>query len=157
MPSRNALPSNARSIAIALLNARLADGIDLALAAKQAHWNVRGLQFIAVHEMLDKLRDDLDGHVDTLAERVTALGGIALGTTQSTAKATTLAPYPTDITAIPEHLAALADRVALLGNAVRANIDEAASAGDADTADIFTGMSRDLDKWLWFLEAHLPT
>jgi len=157
MHTRNTLESNAKALSIDLLNARVADTIDLALAAKQAHWNVRGPQFIAVHEMLDKLRDTLDEHVDTMAERVAALGGVALGTAQTTAKATTLPPYPTNIHAVPDHLAAMADRIAKLGAAVRTNIDETDDAGDADTADILTGVSRDLDKWLWFIEAHLHT
>jgi starvation-inducible DNA-binding protein len=156
MLTRNSLDSNARSAAISLLNARVADTIDLALAAKQAHWNIRGPSFIGVHEMLDKLRATLDQHVDTMAERVSALGGIARGTTQDAAEST-LPPYPTDIRAIPDHLSALAERIAALGGAVRENIDDADDAGDADTADIFTAVSRDLDKWLWFIEAHQPT
>lgn len=156
MLTRNSLDSNARSAAISLLNARVADTIDLALAAKQAHWNIRGPSFIGVHEMLDKLRATLDQHVDTMAERVSALGGIARGTTQDAAEST-LPPYPTDIRAIPDHLCALAERIAALGGAVRENIDDADDAGDADTADIFTAVSRDLDKWLWFIEAHQPT
>jgi starvation-inducible DNA-binding protein len=153
--TKNDLKSNAKQVAIELLNARVADGIDLALVTKQAHWNLKGPQFIAVHEMLDGFRDELDEHVDTMAERVTQLGGTALGTTQVVAKGTTLAPYPTDIYAIKDHLAALIDRYAALANAVRKNIDDAAEAGDADTADIFTGVSRGLDKALWFLEAHV--
>ena len=156
MLTRNSLDSDARSAAISLLNARVADTIDLALAAKQAHWNIRGPSFIGVHEMLDKLRADLDRHVDTMAERVSALGGIARGTTQYAAESI-LPPYPTEIRAIPEHLSALAERLATLGGAVRDNIDDADDAGDADTADIFTNVSRDLDKWLWFIEAHQPT
>lgn len=157
MRTHNTLDTNAKTASITLLNARLADTIDMALAAKQAHWNVRGPQFIAVHEMLDKLRAALDTHVDTMAERVTALGGVALGTAQTTAKATKLKAYPTNIHAIPDHLGALAERMAQLGGAVRTNIDEADEAGDAATADILTAASRDLDKWLWFIEAHQPT
>jgi starvation-inducible DNA-binding protein len=151
----NNLNDNAKKAAIALLNVRVAEGIDLALATKQAHWNLKGLQFIAVHEMLDGFRTQLDGHVDTMAERVVQIGGTALGTTQAVAKTSTLSPYPTDIYAVHEHLTALIQRYATFANALRQSIDEAAEAGDADTSDIFTNASRDLDKALWFLEAHL--
>jgi starvation-inducible DNA-binding protein len=154
-PTRNDLKSNAKQVAIELLNARVADGIDLALLTKQAHWNIKGPQFIAIHEMLDGFRTEIDDHVDTMAERVVQLGGTALGTTQVVAKGSTLPPYPTDIYATKDHLAALIERFAACANAVRRNIDEAAEAGDADTADIFTGVSRGLDKALWFLEAHV--
>lgn len=149
------LPSNARSTVIGILNARLADSIDLALLTKQAHWNLRGPNFISVHEMLDPLRTELDGHVDTMAERIVQLGGIALGTTQAVAGATALPPYPTDIVAVTDHLHALIERYAAVAAAVRQGIDASDEAGDKDTADILTGYSRALDKALWFLEAHL--
>ncbi len=150
----NDLQANAKKTAIALLNARVADSIDLALATKQAHWNLKGPRFIAVHEMLDGFRATLDGHVDTMAERVAQLGGTALGTTQDVAKSSKLEPYPTDIYSIEDHLAALISRYAAAANTMRKSIDEADEAGDANTADIFTAASRDLDKSLWFLEAH---
>jgi starvation-inducible DNA-binding protein len=153
--TQNDLASNSKQVSIGLLNARLADGIDLALLTKQAHWNIKGPHFIALHEMIDGFRTEIDGHVDTMAERVVQLGGTALGTTQTVAKATTLAPYPTDIYASKDHLAALIERYATAANLVRKGIDQAAEAGDADTADIFTGYSRALDKALWFLEAHV--
>ena len=151
----NDLKSNAKKVAIELLNARLADGIDLALLTKQAHWNLKGPQFIAVHEMIDGFRTEIDTHVDTMAERVVQLGGTALGTTQTVAKGTTLTAYPTDIHKIEDHLHALIERYGKAANTVRAAIDEADEAGDADTADIFTAYSRALDKALWFLEAHV--
>jgi len=152
--TQNDVPSNAKSVAIQLLNARLADTIDLALLTKQAHWNIKGPQFIALHEMIDGFRGEIDGYVDTIAERAVQLGGTALGTTQVVAKATTLAPYPIDIYTSKDHLAALIERYGSVANAMRKAIDEADEAGDKDTADIFTEVSRGLDKSLWFLEAH---
>ena len=152
--TKNDLPSNTKSTAIDLLNKQLALGIDLALLTKQAHWNLKGPEFIAIHEMIDDFRSQLDEHVDTMAERVVQLGGTALGTTQTVAKGTTLEPYPTDIHKIKDHLAALIERYGRVANAARKAIDEADEAGDADTADIFTAYSRALDKALWFLEAH---
>jgi starvation-inducible DNA-binding protein len=154
-PTKNNLKSNAKSVSIELLNARVADCIDLALLTKQAHWNLKGRQFIGVHEMLDGFRTQVDDFVDTMAERITQLGGTALGTTQTTAKGTTLPAYPVDIYTIPDHLHALIERYGKAANNVRECIDQADEAGDADTADIFTEVSRGLDKALWFLEAHV--
>lgn len=153
--SRNDLASNTKTVSIRVLNARLADSIDLALLTKQAHWNIKGPQFIALHEMIDGFRTELDSHVDTMAERVVQLAGTALGTTQAVAAATTLVPYPTDIYTTTDHLAALIERYGKVASAVRAAIDETAEAGDADTADLLTAFSRALDKSLWFLEAHV--
>lgn len=155
LSSRIDLASNTKAEMIALTNARVADVIDLALATKQAHWNLKGIQFIAIHEMLDMFRSDLDGHADTMAERVAQLGGIALGTTQAVGAASSLPPYPTEISSVKDHLEALIERYAKTANAVRAAIDAADDAGDAGSADIFTAASRSLDKALWFLESHL--
>jgi starvation-inducible DNA-binding protein len=153
--TRNDLPSNAKAASIDVLNARLADAIDLALLTKQAHWNIKGPNFIALHEMIDGFRTELDEHVDTMAERVVQLGGTALGTVQTVAGATKLAPYPTDIHKTKDHLAALIERYAAVGNSVRGAIEETDGACDADTADLLTAFSRALDKALWFLEAHV--
>ena len=150
-----ALEGNAKSAVIDILNARLADAIDLSLIIKQAHWNLKGREFIAIHEMLDPMRAAVDVHVDVIAERIAQLDGIALGTSQVVAKATKLDAYPTDIRKIPDHLAALADRFANLANQVREDIDNTDEAGDADAADILTAFSRELDKDLWFIKSHL--
>lgn len=156
MPTRDiGLKSNTKTAMNALLNARLADAIDLSLAVKQAHWNLKGPNFIAVHELLDMLREHLDTNIDTVAERVAQLDGVAMGTTQTVAKSTTLPGYPTDIHKVPDHVRALVDRYAVLGKSVREAIDTAEDAGDASTADIFTAFSRALDKDLWFLNNHL--
>jgi starvation-inducible DNA-binding protein len=155
LPTKNDLPSNAKSAVVDMLNARLADTLDLALATKQAHWNIKGMNFIGVHELLDKLRGALDTYVDDMAERAVQLGGVALGTTQVVELESTLDPYPVDIHTVKEHLTALVERYGIVANAIRANIDDADEAGDAGTADLFTGVSRGLDEWLWMLEAHL--
>ncbi len=153
--TKNDLKSNTKKVSVEILNARLADAIDLALLTKQAHWNIKGPRFIALHEMIDGFRTEIDGHVDTMAERIVQLGGTALGTSQTVAKATTLPPYPIDIHKSNDHLAALIERYAKAANLARAAIDQTDEAGDADTADIFTAYSRALDKALWFLEAHV--
>lgn len=150
----NNLESNAKSVSIAVLNARLADSIDLALLTKQAHWNIKGPQFIALHEMIDGFRTEIDGHVDTMAERVVQLGSIAMGTMQVVAKESQLVAYPTNISSSMDHVRELIARYAQVANSVRAAIEETDEAGDKDTADILTGYSRALDKALWFLEAH---
>jgi starvation-inducible DNA-binding protein len=148
------LSDNAIKSMITLLNARLADAIDLKLAVKQAHWNIRGPGFIALHELFDQIATRVDDHADTMAERLIQLGGHAAGTTQAVAKATTLAPYPVGTHDQAEHVAALSDRLRSFAKSVREAIDEADEAGDADTADIFTGVSRAIDKDLWFVAAH---
>ncbi|WP_298957099.1 DNA starvation/stationary phase protection protein Dps [uncultured Methylobacterium sp.] len=153
--TRNGTDSNAKRVSIEALNARLADGIDLALAIKQAHWNLKGPQFIGVHLMLDGFRTEIDDLNDKVAERAVQLGGTALGTATVVAQSSKLAAYPTDVYAIADHIAALIDRYATYANAVRQNIDETDEAGDADTADLFTEVSRAVDKQLWFLEAHV--
>ncbi len=154
-PTSIDLPLQTREAMTRLLNARLADAIDLSLQAKQAHWNVKGPQFIALHELFDKLHTEAEAYIDELAERVTALGGTAIGTSGAVAESSTLPGYPLDITDGFDHVRALSASYAAFGKNVRAGIGQADDAGDDDTADIFTGISKSVDKQLWFLEAHL--
>lgn len=155
MSTRIDLPDNTRKSMVALLNARLADAIDLRLAMKQAHWNVKGPNFIALHEMFDQMQGRVNTFVDEIAERAVTLGGQAFGTTQAVAKDSKLAPYPADIIDERAHIEALAERVAVFAKLSRQAIDAADEAGDKDTADLFTGVSKQMDMDLWFLEAHL--
>ena len=152
--TNNDTKSNAKAVSMELLQARLADGIDLALVIKQAHWNLKGPQFIGIHLMLDKFREEVSEWNDMVAERIVQLGGTARGTLQDVASKTALKPYPNDVYTIADHVAALIERFAAVANAVRQNIDDTDDAGDAGTADLFTEVSRGLDKQLWFLEAH---
>jgi starvation-inducible DNA-binding protein len=138
-----------------LLNQRLADAIDLGTRTKHAHWNVKGPNFIALHELFDKVAEAVEDHIDELAERITALGGTAYGTLPAAARETSLKPYPEDITEGMQHVEALSASLADFGKKVRKGIDQTGKWDDADTADLLTGISREIDKYLWFLEAHL--
>ncbi len=155
LPSRMDIPADARTELVTLLNARLADSLDYAGRLKQAHWNVKGMQFVALHEMLDTFFAEATEFADSLAERAVMLGGIARGTVQVAATQSALPDYPTQATGAQDILTALADSVARLGALVREAIDLADAQGDADTADLFTEVSRGLDKQLWYFEAHL--
>jgi starvation-inducible DNA-binding protein len=148
------LPDNVRSSSIALLNASLADAIDLAAQLKYAHWNVHGPHFMALHLLFDDLHDEVDGHTDLIAERVAAFGGTAEATLQQAVAETALPPYPTDANTEHVHLEALARSLAAFGSKARAAIQDTAYAGDLATADIFTEISRAADKALWKIEAH---
>jgi starvation-inducible DNA-binding protein len=149
------LPADRRDKLAALLNQQLADTFDPQDQAKQAHWDVKGPQFHQLHELFDDLADQLREQVDLIAKRATALGGTALGTVRMAAAASRLAEYPLDAGGSMQHVEALAGRYAALAATTRSAIDAAADLGDADTADLFTEVSRGLDKSLWFLEAHL--
>lgn len=152
--TNNDTQNNAKAVSMEVLQARLADSIDMALITKQAHWNLKGPQFIGIHTMLDTFRDEQDEYTDMMAERIIQLGGTARGTVQEVNRETNLQPYPTDIYAIADHVKALIERLSAYANSVRKNIDDTDEAGDAGTADLLTEVSRGLDKQLWFLEAH---
>ncbi len=149
------LPEKTRRNVIVILNDRLADAIDLQSQVKQAHWNVKGPYFIALHELFDKIAAVVLGQIDEIAERITSLGGTAEGTVAVAAKRSKLKNYPLSITSGRDHLFYLSTQIAAFGRTVRAAVEQAADLGDADTADLFTGISRGLDKYLWFVEAHL--
>ena len=153
--TKNDLPEAKRVALAKLLNERLADLIDLGLQAKQAHWNVKGPNFIALHKLFDEIAGETQEYVDEVAERAVALGGTAEGTLKAVSKRTTLADYSLKIVNGRDHLDAFSSALAATGEKVRAAIDQATEIGDADSADLFTGISRGLDKSLWFVEAHL--
>jgi starvation-inducible DNA-binding protein len=149
------IEDNTRKSMVELLNARLADMIDLSLAVKQAHWNLKGSGFIGVHEMLDAVVDRVNESADMIAERAVIIGGIAKGTTQDVANNTKMKAYPNDLVDIDGHIKELTSRFADVGKRIRAAIEEASEAGEPDTEDLFTEISRQMDKDAWFIGANL--
>lgn len=152
--TRNSLPEKTRIEIAALLQARLADSIDLMMQAKQAHWNVKGLHFISLHELFDKVYKDTGEYVDLIAERIVQLGGAAQGTIKSAAKASGMPEYPLDISSGHKHVSDLAHALSFYGEMIREAIALSTELEDAGTADLFTEVSRGVDKNLWFVEAH---
>lgn len=149
------LAEGVRREVVALLQARLYDAVDLTLQSKQAHWTVKGPHFVALHELFDATYDEVREHMDVLAERAASLGGHVDGTVQAAAAHSSLPPYPVATRDGMAHVAALARSLAAFVKALRRNIDEAAAAGDAVTADTFTQLASAVDKRLWLVEAHL--
>lgn len=152
--TRNDLPADIRTRMVDLLNAGLDDAIDPGAPTEHGRRNAKGLNFIALHELFDRIAGNAEDQIDTIAERVTALGGLARGTI-SVAGAGSLRPYPTTIIDGVQHVEALSAALSDFGAKVRAGIAQSDERGDTDTTDLFTGVSRASDKNLWCLEAHL--
>jgi starvation-inducible DNA-binding protein len=153
-PAKNTLPEKVRAQMEGILQDRLADSIDLMTQAKQAHWNVKGPNFIALHELFDKVAEDSENYPDLIAERIVQFGGIAEGTVQVVSNRTSLPDYPLVVTTGSGHVEALSHSLAVYGELVRCAIKKASELEDPATADIFTEISRSIDKNLWFIEAH---
>ena len=153
--THNTLSENIRAQSIELLNRHLAAAIDLHAQVKQAHWNVRGPGFLAIHELFDKVAVAVEDYSDAIAERAGALGGAAHGTVQVAAGATFLVRYPLDIADVNQHVFAVSAALAAFGQSVREAIGQSAGSGDANTADLLTEISRGIDRQLWFVESHL--
>lgn len=154
-PTKNQLSAKIRKPVVDLLNQALADLIDLHAQTKHAHWNVRGQYFYSLHLLFDQLAETILPHIDPLAERISSLGGIAHGTIRQAAAASALKEFPTKDADGLAYVHALVDRYAQMGTFLRAGVAQTDKLGDADTSDLLTGISRDVDKSLWFLESHL--
>ena len=150
----NTLPEQIRSRSVELLNRHLAAAIDLHAQVKQAHWNVRGPTFIAIHELFDKVADAVEEYSDKIAERAGTLGGTAEGTVQTAAGRSFLEPYKLGVADATAHIAAVTGALASFGESVRNAIDESDEFGDVDTSDLFTEVSRGIDYQLWLVESH---
>jgi len=152
--TKNDLPESTRLEVIPLLNQRLAECIDLQTQSKQAHWNVKGPSFIGLHKLFDEINEAVEGYVDLIAERIVQLGGIAEGTIGAVEGRSTLVDYPLTLSTGAEHVAALSDALSGFARAARVGIEEMQELKDADSADMLTDISRGVDQWLWFVEAH---
>jgi len=152
--TKNDLSESIRSDIIELLGGLLADAVDLHLQGKQAHWNVKGPDFLSLHQLFDKVVAEVQEYADLLAERIVQLGGVAAGTARLVAAQTELEEYPAAIARGDEHVRAVAGAIAAFAGRVRPAIDRAQEIGDAVTADMLTEITRGSDKLLWFVEAH---
>jgi starvation-inducible DNA-binding protein len=152
--TRNSLSDERRAQVATLLNRRLSDAIDLQTQCKQAHWNVKGATFIALHKLLDEVYAGISEYADLLAERIVQLGGIAVGTAREVAERSEMDEYPLTITRAEDHVKAMSEALGAFGSRVRFAIEESDELEDAVTADICTEIVRGVDKWLWMVEAH---
>ena len=152
--TENDIPQELRLKLNVLANQGLADAVDLQMQIKQAHWNVKGPHFIGLHELFDQIDEAVESYVDLIAERIVQLGGIAEGTVRVAAGRSRLEEYPLVIAEGRAHIEAVSKALSTFGREARATINHANELDDADTADIFTEISRGIDKWLWFVEAH---
>jgi starvation-inducible DNA-binding protein len=151
------IPQKIRTDVIILLNQSLATSLDLKTQIKQAHWNVKGSDFYSLHLLFDEIATEVEAFIDLIAERITTLGGYAMGTARIAAQLSELPEYSFEAVNGMEHVAALADRLAIYAKSLRQNIDKTDALGDMDTNDLYVEISRAIDKRLWFLEAHLQT
>ncbi len=155
--TKNSLPEKVRIQVIGMLQERLADSVDLFAQMKNAHWNVKGHNFIALHKLFDEIAEESETYGDLIAERIMQLGGAAEGTLAAVVERSGLPEVPALTRAGKDHVAAMATCLSVYGELMRASINKAAEVGDADTADICTQISRGADKSLWFVEAHNQT
>ncbi|MEL7435990.1 MAG: DNA starvation/stationary phase protection protein Dps [Chloroflexota bacterium] len=154
-PTANSLDVTVRAEMIGILNQLLADSLDLYSQCKQAHWNVKGMNFIALHQLFDQIAEAVEPIIDELGERVTALGADAQGTVRMAAENSRLPEFPSDLDTGEQFVEITRDRVSLFGNNTREAVNTAMEAGDEATADLFIGIVREMDKLTYFLEAHL--
>jgi len=155
--SHQYLPEDVRKQSIAALQPRLADAIDLRYQVKTAHWNVKGPSFIALHELFDKISEEADEYIDHIAERIQKLGGVSEGTIKIAAQRSSLSEYPVSISNGKEHVEALSSALAQFGKLIRDTSKKIEENGDGGSVDVLNEIADDVDKWIWFVEAHNQT
>lgn len=155
--THNTLSENIRAQSAELLNLQLAAAIDLHGQVKQAHWNVRGPGFMAVHKLFDDVSGEVETYSDMIAERAGGVGATAFGTVQVATERSFLVPYSLGVADVAEHVFAVSAALAAFGQSIRDAAVHATVFGDADTADLLTEISRRIDHQLWFVESHAAT
>ncbi len=155
-PTKNSLPVATREQSAGILNQVLANLTDLYSQTKHAHWNVRGPRFWMLHKLFDQLAETVEDDIDPVAERITALGGVAKGTIRLAAANSKLPEFPSDLKDETAYVTGLIERYAVTANHIRVAIDTLDELNDKASADLITGMLEELDQALWFLEAHQP-
>jgi starvation-inducible DNA-binding protein len=153
-PTKNSLSAANRKKIIAQLSPLLSDAQDLYSQTKQAHWNVRGANFIALHELFDKIAGEVNDAVDMIAERIAQLGGSPTGTIRVAAKQSRLKEYPLSISDGAKHIDALSSALAAFNAFMVQAIEDTDDLDDEITSDMCTQIARGFDQQLWFLEAH---
>jgi starvation-inducible DNA-binding protein len=149
------LPESARRSSVEFLQARLCDAVDLMLQTKVAHWNVKGANFISLHLLFDEVNDRIRKIVDRIAERVTQLGGIATGDSSSVANHSSLPDYPLDISEGRDHIVALCRSMSEFGKSLKEGVAFMEELDDLGSSDLLVESVRTIDKYLWFVEAHV--
>ena len=152
--TRQPLPQDVRDQVIPVLSHLLADTSDLYFQVKEAHWNVKGPDFIGLHKLFDDVAADITEYIDQIAERIAQLGGQVFGTLQHAAHASRLPGYPESINSGSDHVSAVSKALAQYSDHTRQGIDHSDEFGDPVTADLLTGITANIDKWLWFIESH---
>jgi starvation-inducible DNA-binding protein len=153
--THNDMPEKTREKMAEMCNARLADASDLASQVRMAHWNVKGPHFIGLHKLFEEIYEAIAAQIDEIAERCVQMGGTAKGTVRLAAESSQLEEYPMDIITCEDHVREVSKRLSVYAKACREAIDEAEEADDMGTSDMFTEFVQVVDKYLWFVEAHM--
>lgn len=137
------------------LNYHVALAADLRSQVKQAHWNVVGPNFIALHHLFDEQAEFLLAHVDLFAERVRALRGVARGTVRMAAAESPLEDIEADDLPSDVAVRAILERFETYSESLAVAIEASAKAKDATTQDIYIEAQRQVDLHAYFLRSHL--
>ena len=153
--TRIGMPPEIRLDVITMLNQTLACTVDLRSQVRQACWNIKGKDFSLLHPIFAAMLSELQMYTDMVAERITVLGGVVMGTVRMAATQSKLPEYPDAVMEGDGHVQALVERFGRYAVTLRDDIALAADVEDAGSAAVYTDISRGVDRQLWILETHL--